>query len=138
MDSVHYGKPGKFADYSGHEMVGMPKALLNANVAWAPAAAKGLRFQAGMQQTGSYYADDANTVRVPSAAVFSAGVLTDRVFALGNGVGVRGSLTVQNLSDKRHIGSAFLNPDVVGGVPVAFEPGLPRQLLVSMSLVRSR
>ena len=138
VDSVHYGKPGKFADYSGNEMVGMPKVLLNANCTWAPAAAKGLRLQAGMQQTGSYYADDANTVRVPSAAVFSAGVLTDRVFALGNGVGVRGSLTVQNLADRRYIGSAFLNPDVAGGVPVAFEPGLPRQIQLSVSVLRSR
>jgi hypothetical protein len=47
-------------------------------------------------------------------------------------------VTVQNLSDKRYIGSAFLNPDVVGGVPVAFEPGLPRQVLVTLSLVHTR
>jgi iron complex outermembrane receptor protein len=137
VDSVYYGKPGKFADYSGHQMVGLPAVLLNASASWAPAAAGGLRFQVGVQQTGAYYADDANTVRVPSSAVFSAGVLTERVLRLANGLGVRGSVTVQNLTDRKYIGSAFLNPDVVGGVPVAFEPGLPRQLVLTLSVVRS-
>ncbi len=138
VDSVHYGRPGKFADYSGNEMVGVPKLLLNATLSWAPAAAKGLRAQFGVQRTGGYFADDANTVRVPGSAVFSAGLLTDRVLELGNGVGLRGSVSVQNLTDRRYVGSAFLNPDIVGGVPVAFEPGLPRQVLVSASLVRVR
>jgi hypothetical protein len=34
------------------------------------------------------------------------------------------------------VASAFLNPDVVNGAPVAFEPGLPRRLVVSLSLAR--
>ena len=138
VDSVHYGRPGKFADYSGNLMVGVPKVLFNGSVSWAPAAAGGLRVQVGLQQTGRYFADDANTVSVPASAVVSAGLLTDRVFDLGNGIGVRGFVSVQNLTDRRYIGSAFLNPDVVSGKPVAFEPGLPRQVLVSLSLVRSR
>jgi outer membrane receptor protein involved in Fe transport len=91
-----------------------------------------------MQQTGTYYADDANTVSVPSSVIVSAGLLTDRVRELGHGIGVRGFVSVQNLTDTRYIGSAFLNPDVVSGKPVAFEPGLPRQVLVSLSFVRSR
>ena len=134
VDSVHYGRPGHFADYSGNLMVGVPKVMFNGNVSWAPPAAGGLRFQLGMQQTGSYYADDANTVSVPSSVIFSAGLLTDRVLELGNGVGVRGFVTVQNLADRKYIGSAFLNPDVVNGKPVAFEPGLPRQVLRGRSV----
>jgi hypothetical protein len=31
---------------------------------------------------------------------------------------------VENLAGRRYVASAFLNPDVVGGEPVAFEPGL--------------
>jgi outer membrane receptor protein involved in Fe transport len=41
---------------------------------------------------------------------------------------------VVNLFDRDYVASAFLNPDVVNGVPVAFEPGLPRHVLVSLSL----
>jgi len=138
VDSVHYGKPGKFADYSGHEVVGVPKMLFNGTVSWAPARAGGLRVQVGVQETGGYFVDDANTVSVPSSAIVSLGLLTDKVLELGNGVGVRGSVSVQNLTDKRYIGSAFLNPDVVSNVPVAYEPGLPRQVILSVTVVRTK
>ena len=43
-------------------------------------------------------------------------------------------MTVRNLTDRRYVESAFLNPDVVGGQPVAFEPGLPRNVVFSLSL----
>jgi hypothetical protein len=52
---------------------------------------------------------------------------------LGGGVTARGAVRVDNLADRRHVASAFLNPDVVAGEPVAFEPGLPRQVVVSVS-----
>jgi hypothetical protein len=45
---------------------------------------------------------------------------------------------VENLADRRYVASAFLNPDVVGGEPVAFEPGLPRQVVVSVALGAGR
>jgi iron complex outermembrane receptor protein len=138
VDSVHYGRPGHFADYSGNAVVGVPKMLLNARASWAPARANGLRLQLGVQHTGSYFADDANKVRVDGSTVFNAALLAERVVELGNGIGVRGSVGVQNLTDKRYVGSAFLNPDVVAGKFVAYEPGLPRQFVVGLSFVRSR
>jgi iron complex outermembrane receptor protein len=137
VDSVYYGRAGHYADYSGNAVVGVPKVFFNGSASWAPERAGGLRLHIGVQQTGSYFADDANTVSVPGSVVVSAGLLTDRVITVG-AVGVRGSLMVQNLTDKRYIASAFLNPDVVNGVPVAFEPGLPRQVVLSVSVTRGR
>lgn len=138
VDSVHYGKPGRYADFAGNQVIGVPKITFNGSVSWAPAMAHGVRVQAGFQHTGRYFADDANTVKVPGSTVFSAGLHTDRVLEIADGIGLRGSVTLQNLTDRRFIASAFLNPDVVGGVPVAFEPGLPRQLIVTLSLLRAR
>jgi hypothetical protein len=43
-------------------------------------------------------------------------------------------VTVDNLTDRRFIGSAFVNPDVVNGVPLAFEPGAARTWTVSVSI----
>jgi hypothetical protein len=43
-------------------------------------------------------------------------------------------VTLSNLADRRYIGSAYLNPDVVNGVPVAFEPGTPREVVVGLTL----
>ena len=53
-------------------------------------------------------------------------------------MGVRGFVSVRNLFDRRFIGSAFLNPDLVNGAPAAFEPGTPRSLVVSLSAGRLR
>ena len=38
------------------------------------------------------------------------------------------------VKDRRFIGSAFTNPDIVNGAPVAYEPGTPRSLIVSLSI----
>jgi iron complex outermembrane receptor protein len=138
VDSVHYdkSKAGHFANYSNNRVVGVPDLTFNAAISYAPAQLSGIRLRGGLQNTGSYWVDDANSVRVPGATVFSAGVTTDRAYDIGNGIGVRGSLIVNNLTDRRFIGSAFLNPDIVNGVPVAFEPGLPRQVIVSLTFER--
>ena len=138
VDSVHYGRAGHYADYGGNEVVGIPAVMINGTLSWSPERARGLRAQVGVQQTGSYFLDDANKISVPSAAVLSLGLHADRVIPLGGSVGVKGAVVVQNLTDKRYIGSAFLNPDVVSNAPVAFEPGLPRQVIVSVSFMRSR
>jgi hypothetical protein len=53
-------------------------------------------------------------------------------------VSMRGFVEVTNLLNTKHIGSAFLNPDVVGGVPLAYEPGAPRTFVVSVTLSRAR
>ena len=50
------------------------------------------------------------------------------------GVRVGGFVSVKNVTDKQYIGSAFLNPDLVGGAPSAFEPGTPRAFIISLSL----
>jgi iron complex outermembrane recepter protein len=55
-----------------------------------------------------------------------------------NGFGVRGFVSIRNVTDKEFIGSAFLNPDLVNGAPVAFEPGTPRAVIVSLSIGRLR
>jgi outer membrane receptor protein involved in Fe transport len=53
---------------------------------------------------------------------------------LWRGSGLRGFVSVNNVFDRRYIGSAFLNPDVVNGEPVAFEPGRPRELVIGMTV----
>jgi len=135
VDSIHYDQPpGHLADYSGNRMIGLPDWLYNVTLGYAPPAANGLRLQVGVQGVSQYFADDANTLRVPGYVLFNATASLDDPVILSRGLGVRGYLTINNLFDRRHIGSAFLNPDLVGGVPVAFEPGLPRAVLVGVAL----
>ena len=47
-------------------------------------------------------------------------------------------VAVQNVGDRAYVGSAFLNPDWVGGEPAVCEPGMPRSVVVSVTVGRLR
>ncbi len=135
VDSVHYGRPGSVADYSGNRVVGVPAFTGVLSLDLTPAAIKPLRLRFGVERMSAFFADDANQVTVPAFHTANLTIGTDRPVALGSGVGVNAFVTVHNLFDRAYIASSFLNPDVVAGEPVAFEPGLPRNVVVGVSLV---
>ena len=134
VDSVHYGAPGRFASYAGNRVVGVPSVHYGASVALSPAALSGISLEAGVTGVGPYFADDANLVEVPGYALLNATLGFDDPVAFGRRYGVRGFVSVNNLTGRRYIGSSFLNPDVVGGQPVAFEPGRPREVVVGLTV----
>jgi iron complex outermembrane recepter protein len=137
VDSVHYGRPGAFADYSGNRIVGVPRFIFGIQLAVEPSALSALRLQLDVEGNSGYFADDANTVRVGGFALASVTFGLQRAVRLGSGIAAMAFVTVRNLFDRDYAASAYLNPDVVDGVPVAFEPGLPRQLLLSLELGRA-
>jgi iron complex outermembrane recepter protein len=128
-------KAGKRADYSNNDVVGVPSTLANIEVGTEVPGYRALRLKAGVEHSGTYFADDANRVGVPSFTILNLTAELHDPIRLG-GIAVRGFVTMKNVTDKRYIGSAFLNPDLVGGVPAAFEPGMPRAFIVSVSLGR--
>lgn len=134
VDSVHYGAAGRFADYADNRVVGVPDVHFGAALAIEPAVLTGLRLEAGVTGAGRYFADDANRVEVPGHALVNASALFEHASLFGSGRSVRAFMTVNNLFDRRYIGSAFLNPDVVNGEPVAFEPGRPREAVVGLTV----
>lgn len=134
VDSVHYGRPGATADFAGNRVVGVPDVHGSAALRWAPPFRRETELEVGMQWVDGFWADDANAVRVPGYALLNAGVGLRRPLRLPRGLSLRGSLRLENLLDERYVASAFLNPDVVNGEPVAFEPGLPRHAVLTFSL----
>jgi iron complex outermembrane receptor protein len=136
VDSVHYGRPGATADFAGNEMPGVPPAFYAMELAWAPVQLRHVRIQAALQGNSSYFADDANTITVPSATVFNATISTSTPIPLSAGVGLNAFVTVNNIANRTYAASAYINPDLVAGVPVYLEPGLPRNVVVSFSLSR--
>jgi iron complex outermembrane receptor protein len=135
VDSVHYGTPGAFADYSGNRVVGVPAFTATVALDFTPAAIDPLRVRFAFESMSSFFADDANRVRVPSYRIANLSLGTDDPLSLGKNVGISAFVTINNVFDRRYIASAFLNPDVVAGEPVAFEPGLPRNIVVGVSLL---
>jgi iron complex outermembrane recepter protein len=127
-------KVGQHADYSDNEVVGVPGVLANVEVGTEVPGLRGLRLKAGVEHSGTYFADDANRVSVPAYTILNlTAELRDVLFST-NGLGVRGFVTVRNVADKQYIGSAFLNPDLVDGAPAAYEPGMPRAVIVSLTV----
>lgn len=127
-------KVGKRADYSDNKIVGLPDAMMNVDVGANFGSMLQVKF--GVEQFGEYFANDANTVTVPSYTIYNVTASLKKPILSANGWGLRGFLTVHNLTDESYIGSAFLNPDLVGGAPAAFEPGMPRSVIVSFSFGR--
>ena len=134
VDSVHYGVPGAVADYSGNRVVGVPDLTWAASVGIAPAAVAPIAARVTLQGQSAYYADDANTISIPGYALIAVSVRTERPLALGRSWGLGGFVTVNNAADRSYVGSAFLNPESLNGEPVAFEPGLPRNVTVGVSI----
>ena len=68
VDSVHYDttKAGIFADFSGNRVVGVPAFTGSVSLDIAPAVVKTLRVRFGVESMSSFFADDANQVKVSS------------------------------------------------------------------------
>jgi iron complex outermembrane receptor protein len=131
-------KAGARADYSGNQVIGIPGVLTNVELGTEVPGFRKLRLRAGVEHSGDYYADDANRVRVPAYTILNlTAELRDPLLAV-NGVGMRGFVTVRNVADRKYIGSAFLNPDLVDSAPAAYEPGMPRAVIVSVSVGKLR
>jgi iron complex outermembrane receptor protein len=137
VDSVHYGSPGRVADYSGNDIAGVPSLFYSAGVAKSLGNTIPLRLSVSARGTGDYFIDDANAVEVAGYTTFGAGLSTASGISFG-GVSLRAFFNVENIGNRRYIGSAFVNPDVVNGVPVAFEPAAGRTYIVSLSVGSQR
>ena len=137
VDSTLLGGPaGARADYSDNKVVGIPDLMGNVELGTAFPFVPALRFKGVVEHSGEYFADDANQVTVPSYTLLHLTAELRRPIVAANGWGVRGFITLHNATNRRYMGSAFLNPDRVGGEPAVFEPGMPRSVIVSLSAGR--
>jgi iron complex outermembrane receptor protein len=137
VDSAYYS-PNKakiFADYKDNEVAGVPGAFYHVALRLAPTMAGGAYARLGLQGTGGYYVDDPNLVWVPSWLILNAAVGLDRLRLGGSALHVSAFLGIQNLLDKKYIGSAWINPDLnPQRKPMYIEPGLPRNVVLSVTL----
>ena len=134
VDSVHYGVPGAFADYSDNKVAGIPDYFYYAGITYEPKGLGGLYLTLDMNGLGKYFVDDANSIEVPSYNIFGATIGIKQEIKLTEHLTLLGFISVKNLTDEKFAASAFINPDVVNGVPIYLEPGLPRNVTVSLTL----
>ncbi len=135
IDSAHYDNPGKFLDLKDNKMAGIPDVYYTVGLRYAPAFLGGSYVKLSVQGVGSYFADDRNLYDVPATTVLNAVVGTEHVRIPGTGLSVRGFLGVNNLTDRTYPASVWINPQLNSqGKPVYLEPGLPRNIVGSVSL----
>ena len=135
VDSVHYGRAGFSARYDNNRIVGVPRWMGNLQADYEIPALSAVSVGLGVQATGGYFVYDANKVGVPKSGVWNLTVRSSDLFQMGS-MRVAGGISVENLFDAKYAGSGYLNPDVVAGVPLYLEPGMPRTLLVTLELRR--
>jgi iron complex outermembrane receptor protein len=131
-------KIGKSSDLSGNQVMGVPKLLSNIEAGTEIPGLRAVRIKGVMEHSGKYFANDANTVVVPAYTIYNVSAELRQPIIAANGWGIRGFVTVHNVTNQKYIGSAFLNPDLVGGQPAAFEPGMPKAVSVSFSVGKLR
>ncbi|MBX7151450.1 TonB-dependent receptor [bacterium] len=135
VDSAHYGNAGHFADYGDNKVPGLPDYYFTTAVRYTPQFFSSVYVEGVLQGTGKFFVDDANTYSVPSFTVVNVSIGSSEAMKLGEHMLVRWSAGINNLADKKYAGSAFINPDLVGGRPVYLEPGLPRNYVLSLSVL---
>jgi iron complex outermembrane receptor protein len=135
IDSVHYGNPGRFADLKDNAVPGIPAVFYSFKARYAPRWACGAYVEAGISGVGEYFADDYNLVVVPAYTMTSASVGCEETALFGERLTVRGFIGVQNLGNVRYAASAWINPDLsTAREPIYLEPGLPRNVIVSLGV----
>jgi outer membrane receptor protein involved in Fe transport len=107
-------------DFGGKEQASAPRFISNSRLTWTPTDA--LRAQLEWTRLGSYWLDDANTVKYGGHSLFNL----RGNYALTRQVALFGS--VNNLADKRYADSAQLS---TGSTPV-YSPGLPRTVIAGV------
>ncbi len=134
VDSVHYGSPGKSADYGDNKAAGIPDFFYFAGAAYIPEFFNWIYLNLNINGSGKYFADDANTIEVPAFSIINASVGLSKEIPLGAGFFVKGFFTINNIADKKYAASAFINPDFINGQAVYLEPGLPRSFVLSLTV----
>lgn len=134
IDSVHYGKPGKFADLSGNKSAGIPDFFYNVNVNYQPGWFSDFSFTINFHGVNSYFADDQNSISVPRYDLINLTLSYKNPLNTNSGLILKSFLTINNLTDKLYAASAFINPELLNGKPVYLEAGLPRTVTFSIQL----
>lgn len=134
VDSLHYNKPGRIANYSGNKTAGIPEYFYNLTFEYKPDFLKHILFSYTLGGTSSYFVDDANQIEVPSSSISNIKLALIKPVNIIGGIYITGFISVNNLFNTKYISSSFINPDILGGGAYYIEPGLPRNYLFSVSL----
>ena len=121
MDAEYVDYANELGNFSGNKVPGIPRILFNGGLRYE--APFGATADFSFEHAGFYFANDANTIWVPSYFILNASL--GYGVKLGN-LRLEGFLGANNLADKKYVSSAFINPSGSCTSRAFLEPGLPR------------
>ena len=137
LDSVHIdqNKAGKYANYSNNNAAGIPDMFYRVSLGYNFPFIHQLSAEIYTDGIGTYYTNDANTIKVPASNILNAKISYEKDLGI-NGIGVRVFIGINNLLDAKYIASSYINPeyDKISKLPYYIEPGLPRNLYAGINL----
>lgn len=113
------------AVYDGNDVAGLPALVFGGSVRYA--CPGDVTTEVGVNGNSEYFADDANTARTGKYGLLTASIGYDHAFGTTR---VRAFVRGNNLLDKEHVGSVFIN----GINDQYYEPGLPRNFNAGLTL----
>lgn len=129
MDAKYTDYANELGNFSGNKVPGIPRILFNGGLRYE--ASFGGTADFGFEHAGFYFADDANTIWVPSYFILNTSL--GCIVKFGN-LRLEGFLGANNLADKKYASSAFINPSGSGSSRAFLEPGLPRNYFGGLQL----
>lgn len=133
IDSGYYDieKKGIFADFENNKLPGIPDYFYNLSF-HIPLF---IDFEISAQGVGKYFADDANRYSIQPYTIINAKIWVDQIY-ISDFLQLSLTFSINNLLDRKYIGSAFLNPIIEKStnLPYFIEPGLPRNYVFSLKV----
>ncbi|MEO8167355.1 MAG: TonB-dependent receptor, partial [bacterium] len=92
-------------DYSNNKMVGIPNIFYSIGLKYASEELKGAYLRMNLQSVGKYFADDKNSITIPSYTILNAGVGIEHLNFAKDVLYVNAFFGVNNLTGAKYIGS---------------------------------
>jgi iron complex outermembrane recepter protein len=129
---------GRVANYDGNKQPGIPDIFGSLRARYTPAFLPSLALELEGRHTGSYFADDLNTLSAPAATVLDATLSLRQPVLASDGrerLFINAFLRANNLTNAKYVASVWINPDRPATLlPAYIEPGLPFALTGSLGV----
>jgi iron complex outermembrane receptor protein len=115
--------------FDGNDIAGLPALVFAGHIRYR--CAGGVTTDVSLNGNSKYFADDRNTVTAIGYGLLNATIAYDVDRAHGR---LSAFVSGNNLLDKKHPASVFINPTGTSPNEQAFEPGLPRNVSAGVTL----
>ena len=116
--------------FDGNDVAGLPSLVFGARAKYR--CAGNVTTELSLNGNTKYFADDRNQIEVPQYGLLNATIGWNHAMSRAT---LHAFVSGDNLLDKDHVASAFINPAISGSnPPEVFEPGLPRNFSAGLTV----